>query len=119
MRIFDPDYPERAVVAAGAPWFMTLFGRDSLITSWFALIVDPDLALGVLQTLARFQGRQVVRLKGGVVSTLTYERRQELVKAAHRQRNREIWRLIDRLIARLTAEPKLRSSRWIAAHRGW
>ena len=38
---------------------MTLFGRDSLITSWFALIVDPDLALGVLQTLARFQGDEV------------------------------------------------------------
>src|SRR5438046_2993839 len=33
LRIFDLDYPERAVVAAGAPWFMTLFGRDSLITS--------------------------------------------------------------------------------------
>ena len=28
--IFDPDHPDRAVVAAGAPWFMTLFGRDSL-----------------------------------------------------------------------------------------
>ncbi|MGI8492850.1 MAG: glycogen debranching N-terminal domain-containing protein, partial [Acidimicrobiales bacterium] len=24
LRIFDPDFPERAVVAAGAPWFMTL-----------------------------------------------------------------------------------------------
>jgi glycogen debranching enzyme len=59
LRIFDPDYPDRAVIAAGAPWFMTLFGRDSLITSWFALIVDPDLALGVLQTLARFQGDKV------------------------------------------------------------
>jgi glycogen debranching enzyme len=59
LRIFDPDFPDRAVVAAGAPWFMTLFGRDSLITSWFALIVDPDLALGVLQTLARFQGDKV------------------------------------------------------------
>jgi glycogen debranching enzyme len=59
LRIFDPDYPERAVVAAGAPWFMTLFGRDSLLTSWFALLVDPDLALGVLQTLARFQGSKV------------------------------------------------------------
>lgn len=60
LRIFDPDYPERAVVAAGAPWFMTLFGRDSLLTSWMALIVDPELALGVLQTLARFQGDDVV-----------------------------------------------------------
>jgi glycogen debranching enzyme len=59
LRIFDPDYPERTVVAAGAPWFMTPFGRDSLITAWMALLVDPDLALGVLQTLARFQGKVV------------------------------------------------------------
>jgi glycogen debranching enzyme len=59
LRIFDPDYPERAVLAAGAPWFMTLFGRDSLLTSWMALIVDPTLAQGVLQTLARFQGVDV------------------------------------------------------------
>ena len=59
LRIFDPDFPERTVVAAGAPWFMTLFGRDSLITAWMALIVDPELALGTLQTLARFQGTDV------------------------------------------------------------
>src|SRR4029078_1666089 len=37
---------------------MTLFGRDSLITSWMALLVDPEPALGVLQTLARFQGQE-------------------------------------------------------------
>ena len=59
LRIFDPDYPERVVVAAGAPWFMTVFGRDSLLTAWMALLVDPDLASGVLQTLARFQGTDV------------------------------------------------------------
>jgi glycogen debranching enzyme len=59
LRIFDPEYPDRAVVAAGAPWFMTLFGRDSLLTSWMTMLVDPDLALGTLQTLARFQGTQV------------------------------------------------------------
>jgi glycogen debranching enzyme len=59
LRIFDPEYPDRAVVAAGAPWFMTLFGRDSLITSWMTMLVDPDLALGTLQTLARFQGKEV------------------------------------------------------------
>jgi glycogen debranching enzyme len=59
LRIFDPDHPERVVVAAGAPWFMTVFGRDSLLTAWMALLVDPDLALGVLQTLARFQGKEV------------------------------------------------------------
>jgi glycogen debranching enzyme len=59
LRIFDPEFPDRAVVAAGAPWFMTLFGRDSLITSWMSMLVDPDLALGTLQTLARFQGVDV------------------------------------------------------------
>jgi glycogen debranching enzyme len=59
LRIFDPEFPDRAVMAAGAPWFMTLFGRDSLLTSWMTMLVDPDLALGTLQTLARFQGREV------------------------------------------------------------
>jgi glycogen debranching enzyme len=59
LRIFDPEFPDRTVVAAGAPWFMTVFGRDSLITSWMAMLVAPDLALGTLQTLARFQGTKV------------------------------------------------------------
>jgi glycogen debranching enzyme len=56
LRIFDPEEPDRPVVAAGAPWFMALFGRDSLLTSWMALPVDQSLALGTLQTLARYQG---------------------------------------------------------------
>ena len=59
LRLFDPDHPERTVVAAGAPWFMTLFGRDSLLTSWMAMLVDSDLALGTLETLALHQGREV------------------------------------------------------------
>ena len=58
LRIFDPDHPDRAVVAAGSPWYMTLFGRDSLITSYMTLLVDPALATGTLQTLARFQGQK-------------------------------------------------------------
>ena len=58
LRIFDPEHPERTVVAAGAPWFMTLFGRDALLTSWMAMLVDPGLALGTLQTLAHHQGRE-------------------------------------------------------------
>jgi len=59
LRIEDPDHPERIVVAAGAPWFMTLFGRDSLWASEMALPVDPSLALGTLQTLADRQGTVV------------------------------------------------------------
>jgi glycogen debranching enzyme len=58
LQIHDPDNPDRRVVAAGAPWFMALFGRDSLLTSWMALPLDRQLAHGTLQTLARFQGTQ-------------------------------------------------------------
>jgi glycogen debranching enzyme len=57
LRIFDPDNPDLAAVAAGAPWFMALFGRDSLLTAYMALPVDRSLALGTLRTLARHQGR--------------------------------------------------------------
>jgi glycogen debranching enzyme len=56
LRVFDPDVPERAVVAAGVPWAMALHARDALLTAWSALLVDPDLAIGVLETLARLQG---------------------------------------------------------------
>lgn len=59
LRIFNSEHPDRAVVAAGAPWFMALFGRDSLLTSLMALPVDPSLALGTLTTLADHQGRKV------------------------------------------------------------
>jgi glycogen debranching enzyme len=56
LRIFDPEHADRAVIAAGAPWFMTIFGRDSLLTSWMILPLDPSLALGTLRTLASLQG---------------------------------------------------------------
>jgi glycogen debranching enzyme len=59
LRIFDPDRPDRAAVAAGAPWFMALFGRDSIITSLMTIPLDPSLALGTAQTLARYQGKRV------------------------------------------------------------
>jgi glycogen debranching enzyme len=59
LRIFDPAHPDRPVVAAGAPWFMALFGRDSLLTSWMLLPWDDSLAAGTLQTLADRQGNAV------------------------------------------------------------
>jgi glycogen debranching enzyme len=59
LRIFDPEHPDLPILAAGAPWFMTVFGRDSLLTAWMTLLADPSLAHGVLETLARFQGQDV------------------------------------------------------------
>ncbi len=58
LRLFDPQDEDEddVAVAAGAPWFMALFGRDSLLSSYMALPLDPALALGTLRTLARHQG---------------------------------------------------------------
>jgi glycogen debranching enzyme len=43
------------VPAAGLPWFMTLFGRDTLITSFQELLLGPDAAAGALRALADAQ----------------------------------------------------------------
>lgn len=44
-------------VAAGVPWFAALFGRDSLLSSYETLLLDPELARGTLRVLASYQGR--------------------------------------------------------------
>ena len=46
-------------IDAGVPWFSTLFGRDSLITAYQALLVNPELAKGTLAKLAQLQGQKV------------------------------------------------------------
>jgi glycogen debranching enzyme len=45
--------------AAGLPWFMTMFGRDSIFTSLQALPFAPELAATTLRVLGDWQGRCV------------------------------------------------------------
>lgn len=52
----DPTSPVDAFVAAGSPWFFTLFGRDSVWCARMLLPLGTDLAFGTLSTLARRQG---------------------------------------------------------------
>jgi glycogen debranching enzyme len=48
-----PDLSKGATLpAAGLPWFMAVFGRDSLITSYQALPYIPELAATTLRVLA-------------------------------------------------------------------
>jgi glycogen debranching enzyme len=46
------------VPAAGLPWFVALFGRDSLVISLQAAIVHPDFARGALRVLAKWQATE-------------------------------------------------------------
>jgi glycogen debranching enzyme len=44
--------------AGGIPWFLALFGRDSLIASLQNALVYPAFARGALDVLGRFQARE-------------------------------------------------------------
>src|SRR5215218_1381207 len=46
------------VPAAGAPWFMALFGRDALITGYQTMILGPEPAKNALRALARYQAAE-------------------------------------------------------------
>src|SRR5438874_8633067 len=52
-------FPGQPMPAAGLPWFMTIFGRDSLITSFQALPFTPELAVTTLRALAQRQGTRI------------------------------------------------------------
>ncbi|MBX5467250.1 MAG: amylo-alpha-1,6-glucosidase [Firmicutes bacterium] len=45
------------IPAAGVPWFVTVFGRDSLIAALQTMWVEPRFALGTLQKLAQLQAQ--------------------------------------------------------------
>ena len=47
---------EGHVIAAGIPWFATMFGRDSIIAAYQSLSLNPELAIETLRVLARYQG---------------------------------------------------------------
>ncbi len=52
-------YGDAEFFAAGVPWFVTLFGRDSIVTSLQTLAFDSSIAEQTLRVLARYQGTQV------------------------------------------------------------
>ncbi|MDQ2837515.1 MAG: amylo-alpha-1,6-glucosidase [Actinomycetota bacterium] len=59
LELADPVAPTDRFIAAGVPWFLTLFGRDSLLTARMLLPLGTELAAGTLRTLARRQGGRV------------------------------------------------------------
>jgi len=58
LRFTSELFPGQALPAAGLPWFMTVFGRDSLITSFQALPFVPELAETTLRVLAARQSKE-------------------------------------------------------------
>jgi len=60
LRIYDHDFaPDVWLPAAGVPWFVTIFGRDSLIVSLQNMLVHAGFARGALKKLAELQATEM------------------------------------------------------------
>jgi glycogen debranching enzyme len=59
LTMLQTSFREGALPAAGIPWFVAPFGRDSLIASLQTLYAAPWRAVGTLRTLASLQGKVV------------------------------------------------------------
>ena len=58
LRLALPAHPDDAFYAAGAPWFFTLFGRDSIWAARLALAQDPGIAASTLRVLGAPAGHE-------------------------------------------------------------
>ncbi|RIX28827.1 glycogen debranching N-terminal domain-containing protein [Amnibacterium setariae] len=63
-------------LAAGAPWFLTLFGRDSIWAARMLLPLDTELARGTLRVLARTQGTTTDEATGERPGGIVHELRR-------------------------------------------
>ncbi|MCU1678210.1 MAG: hypothetical protein JWM93_2968 [Frankiales bacterium] len=76
----DPEDPRDVFAAAGTPWYLTLFGRDSLWAARMMLPFGTALAAGTLRALARRQGTTVDARRAEDVGKIPHELR----RAGHR-----------------------------------
>jgi glycogen debranching enzyme len=76
LRSLYTQTPDGAILAAGIPWYVTLFGRDSLIASHQILSVNPEPARQALRMLAAHQGTEVDEWRDEEPGKILHEVRQ-------------------------------------------
>jgi glycogen debranching enzyme len=114
--------------AAGMPWFMTVFGRDTLITSLQTLLFGPELARGALEELAELQateddpsidaepGKIVHEVRNGKAAKTWFARYYGTVDATplYLILLSEVWRWTDdTVLVTQLREPAMRALEWI------
>ena len=76
--------PHGPVYAAGIPWYVTIFGRDSIFAAFQTLMLNPEPARNTLRCLAAYQGRQVDPWRDEEPGKILHEVRQgELAGAGY------------------------------------
>src|SRR5207253_1498301 len=66
-----------AMPGGGVPWFLTIFGRDSLIASYEALPFRPELAEATLEALAELQSSEWDNWRDAEPGKMPHGRRAE------------------------------------------
>ncbi len=79
LRMTTTQDPSLGFVAAGAPWFFTLFGRDSLWTARFMLPLGTELAWDTLRVLAGLQGSALAADRAEEPGKIMHELRRGVV----------------------------------------
>jgi glycogen debranching enzyme len=117
--------------AAGMPWFMTVFGRDTIVTSLQTLLFGPELARTALTVLAQLQaetedpavdaepGKIVHEVRHGRGAEAWFPRYYGTVDATplYLILLAEVWRWTDDLpLIRELRSPALRALAWIDEH---
>jgi len=59
LRALLTETPDGRYIAAGIPWYIAAFGRDSLMTAHQILMLNPEPARDSLRFLAKFQGTEI------------------------------------------------------------
>jgi glycogen debranching enzyme len=114
--------------AAGMPWFMTVFGRDTIVTCLQTLLFGPELARAALEALTELQAREddptIDAEPGKIVHEVRRGRAVEQWFAAYYGTIdatplylvllSEVWRWTDdHALVRSLREPALRALEWI------
>jgi glycogen debranching enzyme len=114
--------------AAGMPWFMTIFGRDTLITCLQTLLFGPELARSALEVLSKLQatednpeldaepGKIVHEVRHGKAAKRWFEAYYGTIDATplYLILLSEVWRWSDdAALVRTFREPALRALAWI------
>ncbi len=82
LRALDTNTEGGAILAAGIPWYVTVFGRDALIASHQLLMVNTRPAREALELLAAKQGTRVDDWRDEQPGKILHEIRQgELARA--------------------------------------
>jgi glycogen debranching enzyme len=72
---------KQAMPGGGLPWFMTVFGRDSLITAYEAIHVHSELAQATLQALANLQSTEWDAWRDAEPGKILHELRRGILAA--------------------------------------